>query len=215
MLVVVAVLSYFQQKSLLIISTRRETRRDFVWLVLTLPPLPGVTSRRRAHQARAGHVALRGGKSGLRNKPIFPQPLCLSLKLLLSEEPEAHASGACLLPQVEHACARHNRCNTQLTGAPARTVQTFGHPLPSTTTFPNPIRKALRRRSPLPIKPKASSPEQKVLFNPDDKRPMNEGSRVHSLALLLVYTKKTSSWVQPTKHSQLNPSGLVVTRTTK
>ena len=27
---------------------------------------------------RAGHVASRGGKSGLRNKPIFPQPLCLS-----------------------------------------------------------------------------------------------------------------------------------------
>ena len=42
-------------------------------------------------------IASRGGKSGLSNKPIFPQPLCLSLKLLLSEEPEAHASGACLL----------------------------------------------------------------------------------------------------------------------
>ena len=34
---------------------------------------------------------------GLSNKPIFPQPLCLS-KQPLSEEPEAHASGACLLP---------------------------------------------------------------------------------------------------------------------
>ena len=29
---------------------------------------------------------------------IFPQPLCLSLNKPLSEEPEAHASGACLLP---------------------------------------------------------------------------------------------------------------------
>ena len=35
--------------------------------------------RRRAHQARAGQVASRGGKRGLSNKPIFPQPLCLSL----------------------------------------------------------------------------------------------------------------------------------------
>ena len=29
-------------------------------------------------QARAGHVASRGGKSGHSDKPIFPQPLCLS-----------------------------------------------------------------------------------------------------------------------------------------
>ena len=48
-------------------------------------------------QARAGHVASRGGKSGLSIKPIFPQPLCLSLITPLSEEPKAHASGACLL----------------------------------------------------------------------------------------------------------------------
>ena len=60
-------------------------------------PLRKHLNNRCAHQARAGHVASRGGKSGLSNKPIFPQPLCFSLKLLLSEEPEAHASGACLL----------------------------------------------------------------------------------------------------------------------
>ena len=48
-------------------------------------------------QARAGHVASRGGKSGLSYKPIFPQPLCLSKQHKCSEEPEAHASGACLL----------------------------------------------------------------------------------------------------------------------
>ena len=50
-----------------------------------------------AHQARAGHVGSRGGKSGLSNNPIFPQPLCLSLIKPLSEEPEAHARGAHLL----------------------------------------------------------------------------------------------------------------------
>ena len=56
-------------------------------------------SNSRAHQAHVGHVhvASRGGKRGLSNKPIFPQPLCLS-KQPLSEEPEAHVSGACLLP---------------------------------------------------------------------------------------------------------------------
>ena len=46
-----------------------------------------------------GHVAPRGGKSGLRNKPIFPQPLCLSKQHECGEEPEAHASGACLIRQ--------------------------------------------------------------------------------------------------------------------
>ena len=31
-----------------------------------------------AHQTRAGHITSRGGKSGLSNEPIFPQPPCLS-----------------------------------------------------------------------------------------------------------------------------------------
>ena len=40
----------------------------------------------------------RGGKSGLlSNEPIFPQPPCLSQQHKHSEEPEVHASGACLL----------------------------------------------------------------------------------------------------------------------
>ena len=60
-------------------------------------PLPGATWPRLAHQAPAGHVASRGGKSGLSNKPIFPRPLCFSLNKPISEEPEAHTSGAYLL----------------------------------------------------------------------------------------------------------------------
>ena len=36
----------------------------------------------------------RGGKSGLSNKPIFPQPPCPSEQCKHDEEPEAHASGA-------------------------------------------------------------------------------------------------------------------------
>ena len=46
----------------------------------------------------AGHAASRGGKSGLSDKPIFPKPRCLSQQQKFSEEPEAHTSGACLLP---------------------------------------------------------------------------------------------------------------------
>ena len=38
-----------------------------------------------------------GGKSRLSNKPIFPQPLCLSQQHKHGKEPEAHTSGACLL----------------------------------------------------------------------------------------------------------------------
>ena len=48
-------------------------------------------------RARAGHVTSRGGKCGLSNKPNFPPPLCLSQQHKYGEEPEAHASGACLL----------------------------------------------------------------------------------------------------------------------
>ena len=43
------------------------------------------------------HFRGEGKAVRLSNKPIFPQPLCLSLIKLLSKEPEAHASGACLL----------------------------------------------------------------------------------------------------------------------
>ena len=50
---------------------------------------------------RAGHVASRGGKSGLSNKPIFAQPFCLSKQHKHGEEPEAHASGAYLLLSVQ------------------------------------------------------------------------------------------------------------------
>ena len=55
--------------------------------------LPGLSEPK----ARVGHVAWRGGKCGLSNKPIFPQPLCLSQQHKCGKEPEAHASGACLL----------------------------------------------------------------------------------------------------------------------
>ena len=55
------------------------------------------TSPVSLHQVRAGHVTSTGAKCGLSNKPIFPQPLCLSQQHKHGEEPEAHASGACLL----------------------------------------------------------------------------------------------------------------------
>ena len=55
-----------------------------------------MTHRRTSH-CRTGHVASRGGKCGLSDKPIFPQPPCLSKQHKHNEEPEAHASGACLL----------------------------------------------------------------------------------------------------------------------
>ena len=50
-----------------------------------------------AHQARARQVALRGGKSNLINKPIFPQPPCLSQ--------QQHAAKNLKLTQLEHACS--------------------------------------------------------------------------------------------------------------
>ena len=46
---------------------------------------------------RAGHVASRGGKSGLSNEPIFPQPLCLSEQHNMAKNQK--------LTQVEHACS--------------------------------------------------------------------------------------------------------------
>ena len=54
-----------------------------------------------SHQAHAGHVASRGGKSGLSNKPIFPQPLCLSKQNHTAKNPK--------LTQVEHVvlCFQH------------------------------------------------------------------------------------------------------------
>ena len=44
----------------------------------------------------------RGGKCGLSNMPIFPQPLCLSKQHKHGKEPEAHASGAWLLREDSH-----------------------------------------------------------------------------------------------------------------
>ena len=54
-----------------------------------------------AHQAHSGHVASRGGKSDLSNKPIFPQPLCQQTTQLRTRS--SHASGAFLLPQSRKA----------------------------------------------------------------------------------------------------------------
>ena len=59
-------------------------------------------------RARAGHVTSRGGKCGLSNKPIFPQPLCLPQQHNCGQEPEAHASGACLLQTRSRGIGR--RC---------------------------------------------------------------------------------------------------------
>ena len=59
--------------------------------------LPFLVEAHCAHQACAGHVASRGGKCGLSNKPVFPQSPCCSQQHGHSAEPEAHASGACLL----------------------------------------------------------------------------------------------------------------------
>ena len=57
-------------------------------------PWCNVTSQRQPH---AGHFALRGGKSGLSNMPIFPQPLCCSKQHNQAKNPK--------LTQVEHTCS--------------------------------------------------------------------------------------------------------------
>ena len=62
-----------------------------------------LSTPRSAHWVRAGHVAQRGGKSGVSNKPIFPQPLCLSKQHNTAKNPK--------LTQVEHACSNPQPCN--------------------------------------------------------------------------------------------------------
>ena len=57
--------------------------------------LPVVDS---SHLIAPPQDTLHRGKSGLSNKPIFPQPPCPSQQQKHSKEPEAHASGACLFP---------------------------------------------------------------------------------------------------------------------
>ena len=87
----------------------------------------------------AGHVAWRGGKSGLGDKPIFPQPLCLSPNKPLSKEPEAHASGACLLHPFLHVAMAvvANICFQQdwLAGMICEESQWLREPIKSSVSF--------------------------------------------------------------------------------
>ena len=53
-----------------------------------------------------GTCRIDGRKSGLSDKPIFPQPPCVSQHQKHSKEPEAHTSGACLLQKwIGYVCS--------------------------------------------------------------------------------------------------------------
>ena len=95
-------------------------------------------------QVRAGHVASRGGKSCLSNKPIFPQPHRRSEQHNAAKNPK--------LTQVEHTCSGNISLQDKLTFS--RTLVPYKKPfdvraldlVPFVKLLPAPAQKSFDRK---------------------------------------------------------------------